>query len=171
MLIKCSACGSEKEDTEFSRSKDKCDTCCHSLEYKRDKIRMQDPENGENYYLRKVILRQAKKRSKKKNLEFNLTLKDLVNIKNNTCPILGHEILYKSGVDYKRSASLDRIDPNKGYVPGNVKIVSYEGNSLKNRNDFNSAINMLEYIIINSPPEERNGEKYNKLLNLLKYFH
>ena len=170
MLIKCFACNIEKEDIEFNRIKDKCDSCCHCLEYEREKIRMQDPKNGENYYLRKVTLRKAKSRSKKKNLEFNLTLADLISLKNNTCPILGCEILYKSGIDNKRSASLDRIDPNKGYVPGNVKIVSYEGNSLKNRNNFHSAVKMLEYIITNSPPEDMAPEKREQLLNLLKDF-
>ncbi len=132
---------------------------------------MGNTDGGEIVYLKKVILSKAKKRSKKKNLEFNLTLGDLINIKNNTCPILGHEILYKSGIDNKRSASLDRIDPNKGYVPGNVKIVSYEGNSLKNRNNYHSAVKMLEYIIQNSPPEDMAPEKRDELLNLLKNFN
>lgn len=132
---------------------------------------MGNVDGGEIVYLKKVILSKAKKRSKKKNLEFNLTLGDLINIKNNTCPILGHEILYKSGIDNKRSASLDRVDPNKGYIKGNVKIVSYEGNSLKNRNNYHSAVKMLEYIIQNSPPEDMTPEKQDKLLNLLKNFN
>jgi hypothetical protein len=170
MLIKCSVCNIEKEDIEFNRIKDKCDSCCHCLEYEREKIRMQDPKNGENYYLRKVTLRKAKSRSKKKNLEFNLTLADLISIKNNTCPILGCEILYKSGINHKLSASLDRIDPTKGYIISNVKIVSHEGNTLKNRNNFHSAVKMLEYIITNSPPEDMAPEKREQLLNMLKDF-
>ena len=133
-------------------------------------MKMEDSENGENYYLRRVTLRKAKSRSKKKNLEFNLTLADLITLKNNTCPILGSEILYKSGIDYKKSASLDRIDPNKGYIISNVKIVSYEGNTLKNRNNFHSAVKLLEYIITNSPPEDIDREKRDRLLNLLKDF-
>ena len=132
---------------------------------------MEDSDAGQNYYIKKVILSQAKKRSKEKNLEFNLTMGDLISIKNNTCPILGHEILYKSGIDNKRSASLDRIDPNKGYIKGNVKIVSSEGNLLKNRNNYHSAVKMLEYIIKNSPPEDMAPEKRDELLNLLKYFN
>lgn len=171
MLIKCSVCSIEKENTDFSRVKDKCNPCCHSLEYERDKMRMEDSENGKNYYIRKVLLRHAKGRSKKKNLEFNLTLADLITLKNNTCPILGSEILYKSGIDYKKSASLDRIDPNKGYINGNVKIISYEANSLKNRNNFHSAVKLLEYIITNSPPEDIDREKRDRLLNLLKDFY
>jgi hypothetical protein len=171
MLIKCSVCGADKEDTDFNRVKGKCNTCCYSQEYNKIKEKMGNTDGGEIVYLKKVILSKAKKRSKKKNLEFNLTLGDLINIKNNTCPILGHEILYKSGIDNKRSASLDRIDPNKGYIKGNVKIVSSEGNLLKNRNNYHSAVKMLEYIIKNSPPEDMAPEKRDELLNLLKYFN
>jgi len=171
MLIKCSACGNEKEDTEFTRVKDKCNPCCHIIDYERQKEKMEDPIDGENYYLRKVILRAAKMRSKKKNLEFNLTLEYLINIKNNTCPILGHKILYMSGVDKNRSASLDRINPNKGYVMGNVKIVSFEGNTLKNRNDINSTYNVMKYQISSTPPEERPPEMKEKLTNLAENFY
>ena len=170
MLIKCSVCNIEKEDIEFNRVKGKCNPCCYFQEYNRIKEMMGHPETGEIVYLKKVILSKAKKRSKKKNLEFNLTLADLISIKNNTCPILGCEILYKSGINHKLSASLDRIDPTKGYIISNVKIVSHEGNTLKNRNNFHSAVKMLEYIITNSPPEDMAAEKREQLLNLLKDF-
>jgi hypothetical protein len=170
MLIKCSVCNIEKEDIEFNRVKGKCNPCCYFQEYNRIKEMMGHPETGELVYLKKVILSKAKKRSKKKNLEFNLTLADLISIKNNTCPILGCEILYKSGINHKLSASLDRIDPTKGYIISNVKIVSHEGNTLKNRNNFHSAVKMLEYIITNSPPEDMAAEKREQLLNLLKDF-
>lgn len=170
MLIKCSVCGADKEDTDFNRVKSKCNTCCYSQEYNKIKEKMGNTDGGEIVYLKKVILSKAKKRSKKKNLEFNLTLADLISIKNNTCPILGCEILYKSGIDHKLSASLDRIDPTKGYIISNVKIVSHEGNTLKNRNNFHSAVKMLEYIITNSPPEDMAPEKREQLLNLLKDF-
>lgn len=170
MLIKCSVCNIEKEDTEFNRVKDRCNPCCYALEYDRDKKRMDDPENGENYYLRKVILRHAKQRSKEKNIEFNLTLADLIKIKNNICPILGCEILYKSGVDYRRSASLDRIDPNKGYVPDNVKIVSFEGNALKNKNDIDSMIGVMQYYKNITTPDQRTEESRQKLIDLVKDF-
>ena len=109
-------------------------------------------------------------RSKKKNIEFNLTLADLIKIKNNICPILGCEILYKSGVDNKRSASLDRIDPNKGYVPDNVKIVSFEGNALKNKNNINSMIGVMQYYKNITTPDQRTEESRQKLINLIKDF-
>jgi len=170
MLIKCSVCGANKEDTDFNRVKGKCNTCCYSQEYNKIKEKMGNTDGGEIVYLKKVILSKAKKRSKKKNLEFNLTLSDLINIKNNTCPILGHEILYKSGIDNKRSASLDRVDPNKGYVPDNVKIVSFEGNALKNKNDIDSMIGVMQYYKNITTPDQRTEESRQKLIDLVKDF-
>ncbi len=171
MLIKCSVCGVEKEEIEFTRRKNRCRSCCYTIEYENKKKKMADPIIGEAFYLKRVILREAKRRSREKNLEFNLTLEYLISLKNNTCPILGHEILYRSGVDKKRSASLDRVDPNKGYVMGNVKIVSFEGNALKNRNDFNSMVNVIKYHINSIPPEERTPEMKKRLLDLSEDFH
>lgn len=171
MLIKCSVCGVEKEEIEFTRRKNRCRSCCYTIEYENKKKKMADPITGEAFYLKRVILREAKRRSREKNLEFNLTLEYLISLKNNTCPILGHEILYMSGVDKKRSASLDRIDPNKGYVMGNVKIVSFEGNTLKNRNDINSTYNVMRYQISSVPPEQRTLEMKQKLTDLIENFY
>jgi hypothetical protein len=36
------------------------------------------------------------------------------------------------GILLPNSPSLDRIDPSKGYVKGNVWIVSHRGNTIKN---------------------------------------
>jgi len=171
MLIKCSTCGNEKEDIELTKKKNRCRSCCYTIEYEKKKEKMADPITGEAFYLKRVILREAKRRSREKNLEFNLTLEYLINIKNDTCPILGHKILYRSGVDKNRSASLDRINPNKGYVIGNVKIVSFEGNTLKNRNDINSTYNVMKYQISSTPPEERPPEMKGKLTDLAENFY
>ncbi len=48
------------------------------------------------------------------------------------CPILGIELDYF--VDYRaeNSVSFDRIDPSKDYVKGNVIIVSWRANRIKN---------------------------------------
>ena len=50
------------------------------------------------------------------------------------CPILGLELLYLSPWDRKQEASVsfDRIDNTKGYVKGNVQIVSWRANRIKN---------------------------------------
>ena len=51
---------------------------------------------------------------------------------NLVCPILGLELDYFTEVRTENSPSFDRIDPSKGYVKGNVQIVSWRANRIKN---------------------------------------
>jgi len=51
------------------------------------------------------------------------------------CPLLGVELTYakyEGTITPNNYATLDKIDPTKGYVPGNVQILSYRANTLKN---------------------------------------
>ena len=50
------------------------------------------------------------------------------------CPYLGIKLDYNNGISDSKdsSPSLDRIDNSKGYVPGNVEIISYRANRVKN---------------------------------------
>ena len=48
------------------------------------------------------------------------------------CPVLGIELDWGvSGKQQPNSPSLDRIDPTKGYIPGNVMIMSTLANKMK----------------------------------------
>ena len=49
-----------------------------------------------------------------------------------TCPILGIEIDYWADTRQENSVSFDRIDSTKGYVKGNVLIMSWRANRIKN---------------------------------------
>lgn len=51
---------------------------------------------------------------------------------NLTCPILGMELDYFTEQRAENSPSFDRIDCTKGYVKGNVQIISWRANRLKN---------------------------------------
>lgn len=95
-------------------------------EYNRLK-RMEDL--GEPYV--KAMLNRCKSRAKIKNMEFNLTPEDITVPKN--CPILGIPLLYVKGKGGNwNSPSLDRIDNAKGYIKGNVQIISKRANIIKN---------------------------------------
>jgi hypothetical protein len=49
-----------------------------------------------------------------------------------TCPILGVKIDYAAKRTLNAfSPTLDRIDNKKGYVPGNVRVISHRANRLK----------------------------------------
>ena len=76
------------------------------------------------------MLRQAKVRAKQKGMEFSVSVEDIE--KSAVCPLLGIELKYDNKGTYKpNSATLDRIDNSRGYVKGNVWIVSYRANSIK----------------------------------------
>ena len=48
------------------------------------------------------------------------------------CPVLGLELDYFCSVRTENSVSFDRIDSNKGYIKGNVVIMSWRANRIKN---------------------------------------
>jgi hypothetical protein len=78
---------------------------------------------------RVLWLNNIKHRAKKKNIRFNLTLDDLPMPKR--CPIFGTKLQYGKGKFHDNSPSIDRINPAKGYVKGNVQVVSYKANRIK----------------------------------------
>jgi len=75
----------------------------------------------------------AKVRSGQKSIPFDLSVAHLQEIAPELCPVLGVELIYTGdgGRGNPHTASLDRIEPEKGYVVGNVQIVSYLANRMK----------------------------------------
>lgn len=72
----------------------------------------------------------AKRRAEAKGLEFNISVDD-VHIPD-VCPLLGAEIVVGGSRETLDSApALDRIDNAKGYVKGNVWVISHRANSSK----------------------------------------
>lgn len=64
-------------------------------------------------------------------LDFNIDMLDIVIP--DMCPLLGIPLLRASvGRKVHGSPSLDRIDPSKGYIKGNVWVISTRANTLKN---------------------------------------
>jgi hypothetical protein len=155
-MKKCNKCEVEKELDEFynsSNTQDGKDYQCKSCrriyknrpdqrkkasESKRNK-RLNNPEHAEKLRARMrsysrerpewYLYTKAKGRAKLKGLEFNISLDDIVIPK--YCPILGIELTKGKTGDYQNSASVDRIDSSKGYVKGNVAIISVIANTMK----------------------------------------
>lgn len=82
------------------------------------------------------LVATARARAKKSGLEFSITEADLTIPE--FCPVLGTKLTYGLGWGQGQSltvrdtrASLDRIDNSKGYVPGNIIVVSYRANRIK----------------------------------------
>lgn len=100
---------------------------------KKDEILRQRREryaDDKNYL--SYILDRCRSRASAKGIEFSITLDDLVIPE--VCPVLGIPLKRNKGTGKAAasSPSVDRIDPTKGYVPGNVQIMSYKANCMKN---------------------------------------
>lgn len=74
------------------------------------------------------LLISARHRAKINSLDFNLEIDDI--IIPDRCPIFGNKF-YKHP-DMRNSPSLDRIDSTKGYIKGNVWVISRRANIIKN---------------------------------------
>jgi hypothetical protein len=75
--------------------------------------------------LKQQLYRSAKKRALKKGLEFNIELKDIHIPKK--CPILKVPLICST----RYSPSIDRVYPDKGYIKGNIAVISTLANSMK----------------------------------------
>ncbi len=73
--------------------------------------------------------KSAKVRAKKYGIPFAIGLADIVIPRH--CPILGIPISVTDKRVSGHSPSLDRINPAKGYIPGNVAVISYRANTIK----------------------------------------
>lgn len=132
----CSYCTRSKPATkEFFDGKKSgkygLDTYCKICRDKRKKLR--DP--------RIDLLNSARKSAKDRNLEFSITLED-ISIPSH-CPILGIKLFKTAKQATNNSPSIDRIDSSKGYIKGNVQILSLRANILKN----NATVDELESVL------------------------
>ena len=80
---------------------------------------------------RRRMLARVKSRAKRLGIPFDLDIEDFSIPER--CPVLGFHIKPNSGRRryFGDSPSLDRIEPSKGYVKGNVRVISARANLLK----------------------------------------
>lgn len=77
------------------------------------------------------LLSLTKYRAQKRDIVFNLTLEDVAIP--DFCPVLGLPLYRNSGgrAQGPNSPTVDRVDPDKGYVKGNVRVISARANAIK----------------------------------------
>lgn len=93
--------------------------------------------HSKHWYMRlspeEKVLRSAKTRflhrTRNSGREFDLTLEDIIIPE--FCPILGMKLEQGKGRPLPQSPSIDRIDPTKGYIKGNIQIISQRANVMK----------------------------------------
>lgn len=113
-------------------------------------------------HIKMRLIEQSKKRAKNSGIMHTISAADIDAPE--YCPILGIKLTSnEGGFPLANSYSLDKLEPQKGYVPGNVKVISYRANSIKSDGTFEEHIKIAKYI---------NSEKnlLEKFINALKAF-
>lgn len=85
--------------------------------------------------------------AKSRNQEFTITIDDLKKEYTEFCPILGLKLVYLNSCKRGRkldSPSVDRIDSTKGYIPGNIWIISVKANMCKSDLTLEGLKNLYE---------------------------
>jgi len=164
MLKKCRICQNEQpiENFRFRSDKTRVDgskirICnCNNCEAKR--IREWRKRFSERYkssskkYLSKiretrmnfVIWKRAEKRARYNDLEFNILPEDVLIPE--FCPILGIKLNNFNARKEDNSPSLDRIDNSKGYIKGNIMVISSKANTIKSNGTSDEHRKIADYI-------------------------
>lgn len=121
---------------------------------RRQKYRIEKPE--------KDIWYKAKARAKSCGLDFNIEVSD-INIPD-LCPVLDIPVFKGVGKVHDGSPSLDRVDPNKGYIKGNVVVISHKANRYKGDMDLATIHRLCDYMVDKTPiPCSGDGTPWGKL--------
>ncbi len=106
-----------------SGTKDICKKCS-------TKIRQSEKLNRDwKVNAAKLLYKNIKSRCKRTGREFSIELEDIVIPEK--CPVFGFELKREDKQTWMFAPSVDRIDSSKGYIKGNVTVVSRRANILK----------------------------------------
>lgn len=152
----CPSCNENKLYSTFRW----CSRSCKVCEYKRNKSGMQsyylknkdhclkvkkqtDQEDPQSY-LWKVV----KSRAKIRNIPFNIDKSDIIIPE--FCPVLGLKLSLVRGNDVTsnkaNSPSVDKVNNKLGYIKGNIRVISYRANQLKNDATIEELEKVIAYI-------------------------
>ena len=128
----CTKCQNTKLLDEFHSSKNSKDGhhwCCKICNNEARKTRLNKLPDA--VYLHRL----AKNRSQLLNREFTITVADVEAVDTDFCvllriPIKRYPQTNKNNYRHYDSKSLDRIDSTKGYIPGNIRVISWRANNL-----------------------------------------
>lgn len=99
---------------------------CYQRE-RRDGMGQWTRTHGKSKTLQYMMFYDARKRAKRFGLPFSIKPEDIVIP--DACPVLGISLARDGHRDAR--PSLDRIDPLKGYVATNIRVISFRANRIK----------------------------------------
>jgi hypothetical protein len=148
----CTKCSSYKDENNFrtrtqSIKRNGKHTICKNCEeeLKKEKIK----EVGEFTYFITNILKSCKGRNKEYNLDLDYII-DLYVEQCGKCKISNILMTYKHCSETLNSStniSIDRIDSSKGYIKGNIQLLTSWANTMKNSKSTKELIEMCKSIV------------------------
>ena len=125
-----------------------------SIEWAK-KNRTKSNSINQDWYYRytwRALFYSAKNRAKKKSIEFTITPEDIVVPE--LCPVFKQPFVWGKGQGKSDwSPSLDRIDSTKGYVKGNVAVISTIANKLKSNATLEQLLQLTAYVQAATSPK------------------
>ena len=126
-----------------------------NLELKKDYLKRYTKEELFKEVLRLKFannLGTIKNKCSKRNVKFDITVDDLVF--HSHCPALGIPLDYFNNTTSDNSPSIDKIIPKKGYIKGNVQVISMRANRVKSNATLEDLMKISDYIRANANEEE-----------------
>lgn len=134
---KCRSCNKIKPFDEFHKHKN-ClfgiNTICSLCRGYNAKVQWNHNQSNRPEY---ILWNSAKSRARSKNIPFNIEIDDITIPE--YCPVFNVKMIQKT----EYAPSIDRINSSKGYVKGNISIISLRANLLKN----NATLDELKMIV------------------------
>lgn len=117
----------------------------HKFWRSRQKLRKQIFQEADDEFYINYMWKVSKQNASARGIEFTIQPEDLIAVTH--CPILGEKLDYRGlgVIEATHKPSIDRIDNFKGYVPGNVQIISLRANTLKRDSTLAELIKLGEW--------------------------
>ena len=150
-VVVCKVCDSLIEDRPpHPKSPKTCDACNDLFDPREDRKDYASSPRQAITYAAGGMVSRAKNRGKYK---VDITTDDVLGVwpQDGKCPILGTTLRRNVGRADQRndSAQLDRIDSSKGYIPGNIQVISGLANRMKNNATKEELRKFAEWIMEN----------------------
>ena len=155
-MPKCTNCGVEKSPDDFYKNKTvksgltyQCKTCIN--EYQKTIPKEKRSEWSARSYQKKkeenpalFMWKQARHRAKwdYNDMEFSIEVEDIIIPER--CPYFDVPFI---PLDKNWGYSLDRIDSSKGYIKGNIQVISYRANTMKNNATTEELVKFAEGVL------------------------
>ena len=153
----CNHCKTEKAEAEFPFRKRNerggrlyrygwCRACVQEKDRSRAKTEHHKAQRRAWYHRdpRKTMALNARQNAELKGVPFAIAAEDIQIPAH--CPALGLELKTSEHLRSDSSPSIDRVIPERGYVPGNIRVISWRANRIKSDATADELRRIAEYI-------------------------